>query len=29
MYTKEIEQWMEQALCKANMYHEWPRAVHM
>ena len=25
----EIEQWMEQALCKANMYHEWPRAVHM
>ena len=23
MYTKEIEQWMEQVLCKANMYHEW------
>ncbi len=29
MYTKEIEQWMEQTLCITNMYCEWPRAVHM
>lgn len=29
MYTKEIEQWMEQTLCITNMYYEWPRAVHM
>ncbi|MCU5684627.1 forespore capture DNA-binding protein RefZ [Bacillus wiedmannii] len=29
MYTKEIEQWMEQTLCITNMYYELPRAVHM
>ena len=29
MYTKEIEQWMEQTLCITNMHYEWPRAVHM
>ena len=29
MYTKEIEQWIEQTLCITNMYYEWPRAVHI
>ena len=29
MYTKEIEQWMEQTLCVTQMYYPLPRAVHM
>ncbi|MBO1625282.1 TetR/AcrR family transcriptional regulator [Bacillus cereus] len=29
MYTKEVEQWMEQTLCRLHMYYPLPRAVHM
>ncbi|WP_410984139.1 forespore capture DNA-binding protein RefZ [Bacillus cereus] len=29
MYTKEVEQWMEQTLCVTHMYYPLPRAVHM
>ncbi|MDZ5605759.1 forespore capture DNA-binding protein RefZ [Bacillus pseudomycoides] len=29
MYTKEVEQWMEQILCVTHMYYPLPRAVHM
>ncbi|MEN1939156.1 forespore capture DNA-binding protein RefZ [Paenibacillus sp. 102] len=29
MYTKEVEQWMEQILCATHMYYPLPRAVHM
>ncbi|HEK9103076.1 forespore capture DNA-binding protein RefZ [Bacillus pfraonensis] len=29
MYTKEVEQWMEQKLCVTHMYYPLPRAVHM
>jgi len=29
MYTKEVEQWMEQILCLTHMYYPLPRAVHM
>ncbi|PEY42413.1 TetR family transcriptional regulator [Bacillus cereus] len=29
MYTKEVEQWIEQILCVTNTYYPLPRAVHM
>ncbi|EEL48933.1 Transcriptional regulator, TetR [Bacillus cereus Rock3-44] len=29
MYTKEIEQWLDQILCATNTYYPLPRAVHM
>ncbi|WP_459499096.1 forespore capture DNA-binding protein RefZ [Bacillus sp. C1] len=29
MYTKEVEQWMEQILCGTHMYYSLPRAVHL
>ena len=29
MYTKEIERWLEQALCITNIYYPLPKAVHM
>lgn len=29
MYTKEVEQWMEQTLCVEHTYYPLPRAVHI